>query len=132
MDAIVRGWLQQVLGDDAVQKDIGEEVRRVLSAFYADDGLIQSRNPVLLQISFDILIGLFDRVGLKTNTAKKKGMVGVLGKIQEPLTTDVYNNCREGLINQSDWQHRHVQCETCGVYMSAWSLKTHMECKDGI
>ena len=103
VDAIVREWLRQVLGDEAAHSGIGDEVRRFLAAFYADDGLIQSRDPVLLQSSFDILIGLFDRVGLKTNTTKTKAMVCVLGKIRVPHTRDVYNNCREGLINWSDW-----------------------------
>ena len=132
VDAIVREWLRQVLGDKAAIEGIGEEVWRFLAAFYADDGLIQSRDPVLLQSSFNILIALFDRVGLKTNTTKTKAMVCVPGKIRLPLSTEVYNNCREGLTSRSDWQRRRVQCETCGVYMSATSLQAHMECKHGV
>ena len=98
---------------------IGEEVWRFLVAFYADDGLIQSRYSVLLQSSFVILISLFDLLGLKTNTTKTKGIVCVPRKIWVPLTMEIYNNLREGLISWSDWQHCSVQCETCGVYMLA-------------
>ena len=124
--AIVWKWICQVLGDEATSLGMGENLWRFLAAFYADNGLIQSRDLVLLQSFFDILIGLFDRVGLQTNTTKMKGMVCVLEKIQEPLTMEVYNYCREGLINRSDWQHGYIQCETCGVHMLASSLKTHM------
>ena len=59
-------------------------MRGFLAAFYTNDGLIQSRSPVLLQSSFDILIGPFDRVGLKTNTTKTKVMVCVPGRFGYP------------------------------------------------
>ena len=42
---------------------IGEEIRSFLVAFYADDGILQSRDPVRLQTAADILVGLFERVG---------------------------------------------------------------------
>jgi len=80
VDAIVREWLRQVLGEEAAKSGISEEVRGFLAAFYADDGLVQSRCPDQLQSSFDILIALFDRVGLRTNTTKTKAMVCIPGK----------------------------------------------------
>ena len=43
--------------------------------FYADDGLVASTDPVWLQLAFDFLTGLFDRVGLRTNVCKTVGMV---------------------------------------------------------
>ena len=46
---------------------IGEEVRLLLACFYADNGLIALRDPNFLQQAFDLLPGLFDRVGLQTN-----------------------------------------------------------------
>ena len=59
VDAIARKWLWQVLGDEATLLGMGEEIRRFLPASCADDGLIKSRDSVLLQSSLDILIGLF-------------------------------------------------------------------------
>ncbi len=47
----------------------------ILVAFYVDDGLIASRDPVRLQELFNILIGLFEQIGLFTNAAKTKVMV---------------------------------------------------------
>ena len=34
---------------------------QILVKFYVDDGLIASRDPVWLQESFDLLVGLFER-----------------------------------------------------------------------
>ena len=51
---------------------VGEEIREFLAAFYADDGLVQSRDPVRLQALLDTLVSLFERVGLRTNVSKNK------------------------------------------------------------
>jgi hypothetical protein len=63
-------------------------VAEILVAFYADDRLIASRDPVWLQESFDVLIGLFERIGLFTNAAKTKVMVCTPGKIREGYTEE--------------------------------------------
>ena len=56
--------------------------------FYADDGMIVARCPDDLQVAFDVLTGLFDRVGLRTNTTKTEAMVFLPGKIRTPLTAE--------------------------------------------
>ena len=43
--------------------------------FYLDDGLIASTYPECLQLAFDTLTGLFNRVGIWTNV---KNTVGIL------------------------------------------------------
>ena len=48
VDAIVRKWIRQTLGDNAMTTKIGEEIRSFLAAFYADDRILQSRDPVRL------------------------------------------------------------------------------------
>ena len=60
VDAVVREWLYQTLGEEAACDGIGDRVAEILVAFYVDDGLIASRDPVWLQDSFDILIRLFE------------------------------------------------------------------------
>jgi hypothetical protein len=50
-------------------------------AFYVDDGLIAFRDPVWLQESFDVLIKLFEQIGLFTNAAKMKAMGCIPGQI---------------------------------------------------
>ena len=48
VDAIMREWLRRTLGNGAVVVGVGEEIRQFLAAFYADDGLVQSSDPVRL------------------------------------------------------------------------------------
>ena len=43
--------------------------------FYADDSLVDSTDPGWLQLAFDKLTGLFDRVGIKKNLRNTVGMV---------------------------------------------------------
>jgi hypothetical protein len=51
VNAVVREWLHQVLGDDAAHGGIGDDVAEWLVAFYIDDGLVASRDPVWLSNS---------------------------------------------------------------------------------
>ena len=81
VDAVIREWLRQVRGAEVAADGIGSQIRALLAAFYADDGLVQSRDPAFLQYAFDILVGLFGRVGLRTNTTKTEAMACVPGRI---------------------------------------------------
>ncbi len=53
----------------------------LIDLFYADDKLVASRYPKLLQKSIDILTELFNQVGLLTNTKKTQTMVCVPSKV---------------------------------------------------
>ena len=44
--------------------------------FYANNGVVASTDPGWLQSEFDLMMGLFDRVGLRTNVRKTVWMVG--------------------------------------------------------
>jgi hypothetical protein len=81
VDAMVREWLHQTLGEEVARDGLGDRVAEILVAFYIGDGLIASRDPVWLQESFDVLIGLFERISLFTNAANTKAMVCIPGKI---------------------------------------------------
>jgi hypothetical protein len=48
VDAVVREWLYQMLHEDIARDRIGDRVAKILVAFYVDDGLIASRDPVWL------------------------------------------------------------------------------------
>ena len=52
-----------------------QEVRLQNSLFYADDGMLDSSDPGLLQGAFSTLVGMLDRVGLRTNVGKTVGIV---------------------------------------------------------
>jgi hypothetical protein len=72
VNCVVREWLQQVLGDDAARDGVKEAVRKYCIEFFVDDRLVAARCPVWLQSSFNILIKLFERIGLLANLDKTK------------------------------------------------------------
>ena len=72
-------------------------VWQLFVCFYADGGLLAARDPEHLQLAFDLLTALFDRVGLKTNTTKTEAMpflprrtaAAVFDGFAKPLVVDV-------------------------------------------
>ena len=132
VDAVVWELLRQTRGDEVARSGVGAEICRFLAAFYADDGLIQSRYLALLQSSFNILVELFERVGFHMSTKKTVTMVCVPWKIRTPHIQEVHDNDRQGIITLDEWQCRHVQCEHCGAHLSAASLPTPMDNQHGI
>ena len=51
---------------------VGVTLRRI---FHGDDGLVTSMYLVWLQVTFDTLTGLFNRVGIWTNVVKRVKMI---------------------------------------------------------
>ena len=72
VDTIVQEWLRQIVGAEAAQLEYDNFVKVFLALFDVDDAIIAHQNPVWLQESLDIMIKLFERVRLCTNTPKKK------------------------------------------------------------
>ncbi len=79
-----------MLGEEVACNGLKGCVVQILVAFYVDDGLIASCDPVWLQESFDILIGLIEWIGLFTNAAKTKSMVCIPGQIREGYMEEGY------------------------------------------
>jgi len=131
VDAIVREWLRQMLGAEAAAEGYGDFVKVFLALFYADDAIIAHRDPAWLQESLNVLIELFERVGLRTNTSKTKAMICVPGKIRTCLTTSVYNRTRGCLENAEDGSYR-VECDKCGQSLKEGSLASHLETQHGV
>ena len=90
------------------------------------------RDPVKLQQAMDVLIALFERVGLRTNTTKTKAMVCVPGRIRTCQSQAVYDNRIKGMQKGGQWQHRRVKCDICGAGLAASSLKGHLESQHDI
>ena len=121
VDAIVREWISQ-LKEQGVDT---EDIRKLVACFYADDGLVAARDPETLQKAFDILTGLFDRVGLRTNTTKTEVIVCVAGRIRTPLSEDAYE-ARMSDLHRKERKGRRVQCPTCGKSLAVGSLRGHL------
>jgi hypothetical protein len=90
VDAVVREWLYQTLDEDIARERIGDRVAKMLVAFYVNDGLIASRDPVWLQESFDILIRLFEQISLFRNAPKTKVMICIPRQIRKAYTVEQY------------------------------------------
>ena len=126
VDAVVRPWLMESEGSIDFA-----DVRRLLACFYADDGLIVARDPVLLQRAFDSLCTHFDRVGLKTNTTKTEALVFLPGRIRTCLTADVYK-ARMGDLYRKERRGRTVRCQECEQQMTVGSLRSHLRTQHNI
>ncbi|KAL9183034.1 hypothetical protein ACHAXT_004821 [Thalassiosira profunda] len=126
VDAIVREWLTLLVGSDAVEGISAELMRTILAIFYADDAFLASRDPEELQRALDIVVELFDRVGLRTNTTKTQAMICIPGKIRTRLSSDSYFRSRSGLMSAAQWESRLVQCTRCGAELQASGLASHM------
>ena len=118
----MRGWERQL-----VARGLGlDNVRQLFACFYTDDGLLAARDPEQLQLAFDLLTILFDRVGLKTNSTKTKPMTFLPGKIQQGLSDEAYlarmdPEARLAAAAQKVW------CELCQVELAVSSLALHLE-----
>ena len=58
--------------------------------FYVDSMYLASRGVEFLQLALDILVSLFERVGLERNTSKTQIMICTPGRIQTQLPTESY------------------------------------------
>lgn len=73
-----------------------------------------------------MLLSLFERVGLKTNTKKTEIMIFVPGKIRTSLTEDAYRARMEEDFRRK-WRGGKVECDICGVSLRPGSLTRHLE-----
>ena len=74
VDAVVRHWVTIVVTEAENRRERGREGRHQAALFYADDGMLVLSDPQCLQWAFTQLVGMFDRVGLNTNTRKTVSM----------------------------------------------------------
>ncbi len=94
--------------------------------FFVDDGLVGSRDPIWLQSALNVLVTLFESIGLRTNPNKTKVMTCVSGKIRQAHTTEAYHTQQYGPVNPTAKHHR-VECDICGMSLVAGSLQSHLE-----
>jgi hypothetical protein len=76
---------------------VGNLVHDQYITFFVDNGLVAARCPEWLQSSFDILINLFEWIGLWTNAKKTKVMTCLPGKIRVAQMEEEYASQQTGL-----------------------------------
>jgi hypothetical protein len=114
VDCILRQWHRQT-GDRSVGK------------FYADDGRIAGFNQEDVQADFELLLGLFARVGLLPNVIKTKAMVSVGHRRPDSMSSVAFK--RRYDTNVPTYRARKlakVQCPHCTHVMSDQYLPTHI------
>ena len=75
VDVVVRHWVTVVVEGTEEWGERGQEGRDQAALFYLNNGMVDSSDPRWFQGAFNTLIGLFDKVGLRTNVGKTVGMV---------------------------------------------------------
>jgi hypothetical protein len=128
VNAVVREWLRRTLDDEAARDGLtmAQSATPIVS-FYVDDGVLSARDPVWLQSALNILITLFEQVGLETNTKKTQVMTCIPSKIRESLSKEVYHDRKLGLLSSTDRKRLCVECDICGERLQASSLQSHLE-----
>ena len=101
------------------------EIRTLVAIFYAEDDLIAARNPKTRQTAVNLMAGLFDRVGLQTNTTKTKVMTFVPSKIWTALS-DMAHRARMDEDFRGEGKGRKVECSECGKELAVGSLAGHL------
>jgi hypothetical protein len=130
VNCVIREWLHQMMGDKVAREGLGDAVRDQCIAFFVDDGLVSARCPEWLQSSFDILIKLFERIGLLANADKTKIMICVPGRIRSAQTEVEYTSQQAG--NTTTTKRCWVDCDVCGASLATESLRSHLETQHDI
>jgi hypothetical protein len=104
------------------------EASREIVAFFVENGLVRARDPIWLQGALNVLVKLFESIGLRTNPNKTKVMTCVHGNIWVAHTEEAYHMQQYRPVNPTEKHHR-VECDICGVSLAAGSLRSHLEMK---
>jgi hypothetical protein len=125
VNAVIREWLQRTIDKEAAYGRFAGASREIV-AFFVDNGLVQSRDPVWLQSALNILVTLFESIRLRTNPDKMKIMMCIPGNIRVAHTEEAYHMQQYGPVNPTAKRY-WVECNICGVSLAAGSLCSHME-----
>ena len=101
--------------------------------FYADDVKVASTNPGWIQTAFNTLMGIFDWVGLQTNTRKTVGMVCRPYQAAGLWVDKSYTRRMTGKgRSYQDRQWERVHCLECRKDLARGSLVAHLQTQNGV
>ena len=115
------------------RRERGREGRHQAALFYADNGMLASSDPQWLQWAFTQLVGLFDRVGLNTNTRKMVSMTCRPCNTTGNRLEEAYGRLitGEGPTFRERKRERFT-CGDCGKEVAAGLLDSHRMTQHGI
>ena len=132
VDAVVRQWLRLSTQEAEKRGERGRERQHQAALSYADDRMIASTDPRWLQWAFTILVGLFDRVGLKTNQRKTVSMACRPCSAAGNRSEKAYTHTMTGKgLSPRERKREQVTCGDCGQEMAAASLDSHRMSQHG-
>ena len=97
-----------------------------MGVFYADDGIIGSRDPEWLQGDKNVLFGIFRRFRLMTNVEKSKTMTFQLGVIHTGMPERVLSRRSKGEGGTyQDRLQRRISFPDFGLYLTDGFMTAH-------
>ena len=108
-------------------------IQALSALFYANDVLVASIESIHLQGVFDVLSGLFDRVGLRTN--ERKTVIMACWPCQTPhaWSTEAYTRQVTGMgLSYRERLRQRVHCLECEVVLTEGFLTDHRQHQHGI
>ncbi len=127
VDAVMREWFWQLQeSGEYMDDELFKMMASFFAIFYVDDSYLASWDAGFLQHALDILVNLFKRVGLQTNTSKTLTMICMPGRIQTQLSTESYQRMQRGRVTASEWNSCNIKCRQCGKVLKASSLGCHL------
>jgi hypothetical protein len=120
VDAVIREWIHWTITKEATSRVFSEAFRELV-AFFVDNGLVGSRDPIWLQSAMDVLITLFEGIGLQTNPDKTKVMMCVSRNIRVAHMEVGYHAQQQGPVDPTMKRH-WVECDVCTVSLATGSL----------
>jgi hypothetical protein len=111
---------------DYKEEEVAEFMATFFAIFYFNDAYLASRDAVFLQRALTLLVNLFERVGLQTNTTKTQMMICTPGWIRTQLSPVSYSRMQQGRVKASEWNSCDVECHQCGKVLKASSLGRHL------
>ena len=89
MENIIRTWLAMIVEDQRlVHYELRESVGRCMGGFYANEGMVGSRDPDWLQHSMNLLVNLFRWYGLAANAVKSRYMACQPGALRPGMSAE--------------------------------------------
>jgi hypothetical protein len=126
VDAVVRAWYHTL--------NLEGIANNIQAIFYADDGHIYSNDPDALQQAVDLIVDLFQCMGLKTNPTKTKAMICAPCPTTTRICTAAYKRKMGDQTEQTyiERKRQQIECDICNTLVQARSLHRHRITKHGI
>ena len=132
VDGVVRHWVSVIMESAEERGGSRQKGRHKNALFYVDDGMVVSLDPRWIQGYFSTLVGMFDRVGLKTNTGKT---VRIVCRPCQAAGTQLEAAYRRIMTGSGplylDMQRGRIQRKECGEEMALRFLVGHMQTQNG-